>query len=67
MMVREAGDGIATAVLLGLDFGHLWFYPRNFYKICFNKVSELSEQQIRDIAICLNLSTVGVCMGAEVP
>lgn len=40
---------------------------RKLYKICFNKVSELSKQQIRAILISLNLSTVGVCMGTEVP
>lgn len=41
--------------------------PRNFYKICFNKVSELSEQQVRDISISSNFVTVGLCMGTEVP
>lgn len=41
--------------------------PRSFYKIFFNKVSELSEQQIRDISVHSYLSTVGVCMGTEVP
>jgi len=41
--------------------------PRHLYKICFSKVSELSEQQIRDISICLNLSTAGVCRRTEMP
>lgn len=41
--------------------------PRSFYKIFFNKVSELSGQQVRDISVYSNLSTVGVCMGTEVP
>lgn len=41
--------------------------PRKLYKICFNKVSEVSKQQIRAVPISLNLSTVGVCMGTEMP
>lgn len=64
MVTREAWAGPATAVLSGLV---LPLIPRDFYKICFNNVSDLSEQQNRDTSLCLNLSTVGVCVGTEVP
>lgn len=65
MVAREAWPGPATAVLLG--FAVLPLIPRNFCEICFNNVSELSEQQNRDISLCLNLSAVCICMGTEVP
>lgn len=69
MVVREARAGLPLQFCCVYAGGLmvLSLIPRKLYKICFNKVSELSKQQIRDIPISLNLSTVGVCMGIEVP